>query len=159
MTFIYAREYWRGALRKSMKRSRFPVAVHLLFLSGGRVLLLRRFNTGWGDGKYSVPAGHVDAGESVIAAAIREAWEEVGVCLRPADLEVVHVMHRKSDDERIDFFLLVKGWAGEIANREPDKCDDLRWFSLSSLPSDMIPYVKSGLRQYQAGIVFSEFGW
>ena len=147
------------AAERGKLRSRFPVAVHLFFLRADRVLLLRRFNTGWEDGNYSVPAGHVDAGETVTHAAIREAREEIGVRLGPQDVEVVHVMHRKSEDERIDFFLLARRWAGEIANQEPDKCDDLAWYSVASLPDNMIPYVKQALLNYQNGAPFSEFGW
>lgn len=142
-----------------MTRSRFVVAVHLLFMRNDSVLLLRRFNTGWGDGNYSVPAGHVDAGETVTEAAIREAREEIGVSLRPQDVRVVHVMNRKSDDERIDFFLRVENWGGEIVNQEPDKCDDLRWFPLTSLPTNLIPYVRIGLENARKGILYSEFGW
>ncbi len=144
---------------KGKLRSRFPVAVHLFFMRADRVLLLRRFNTGWEDGNYSVPAGHVDAGETVTQAAIREAYEEIGVRLEPQDVEVVHVMNRKSEDERIDFFLLARYWTGEIANQEPDKCDELTWYPVTSMPGNMIPYVKQALLNYQAGALFSEFGW
>ena len=78
-----------------------------VFLMNGRdqVLLLRRFNTGYEDGKYSVIAGHIDGNEEVRAAAIREAWEEAGIDIRLSDVEVVGVMHRKSDGERVSFFL------------------------------------------------------
>jgi 8-oxo-dGTP diphosphatase len=147
------------AAERGKLRSRFPVAVHLFFLRADRVLLLRRFNTGWEDGNYSVPAGHVDAGETVTQAATREAREEIGVRLEPQDVEVVHVMNRKSEDERIDFFLLARHWAGEIANREPDKCDDLAWYPVASLPANMIPYVRQALFNYRNGMLFSEFGW
>jgi 8-oxo-dGTP diphosphatase len=140
-------------------RNRYPVAVHLLFFHNDHVLLLRRFNTGWEDGKYSVPAGHVNAGESVTQAAIREAQEEVGVELKPEDVEVVHVMHRKSDEERVDFFLVVKDWRGEISNHEPEKCDDLPWRLLDSLPENMIPYVRRALEHYRNKIFYSEFDW
>jgi 8-oxo-dGTP diphosphatase len=140
-------------------RSRFPVAVHLFLFHHDRVLLSRRFNTGWEDGKYSVPAGHVDTGESVTEATIREAHEEIGVTLKPEDIEVIHVMHRKADDERVDFFLVARRWTGEITNQEPHKCDDLTWHPLTSLPSNLIPYVGQGLANYQHGIFFSEFGW
>ena len=140
-------------------RSKFPVAVHLLFQQDKQILLLRRFNTGYEDGNYSVVAGHVEAGKSVVQAAIREAREEVEVIIEPADLQVVHVMSRKSEDERIDFFMAVGGWVREVRNNEPQKCDELLWTAIDSLPHNIIPYVKYGLEKYQAGVFYSEFGW
>ena len=141
-------------------RSLFIVAVHLFFLHDEKqILLLRRMNTGYEDGKYSVVAGHVDAGETVIQAAIREAHEEAGVALKPEDMQVVHVMHRRSDDERIDFFVAVRSWVGEISNGEPHKCDHLAWFELDALPDSLIPYVGSALDHFRRGCLYSEFGW
>jgi 8-oxo-dGTP diphosphatase len=140
-------------------RSPFLVAVHLLFIKNDEILLLRRFNTGYEDGNYSVVAGHVDAGETVTQAAVREAFEEAGVVLKPEDLQVVHIINRKSNDERVDFFVTVKAWSGEIRNMEPDKCDDLAWFPLTDLPANMIPYVRFALGNYQKGLLYSEFGW
>ena len=140
-------------------RPRFPVAVHLFLLRGGDVLLLRRWNTGYEDGKYSVVAGHVEEGETVTQAAIREAREEVGVQLKVNDLEVVGVMHRKSNDERVDFFLMATTWSGELTNMEEDKCDDVTWFSLTALPQNVIPYVRRALENYQSGVRYEEYGW
>jgi len=140
-------------------RSKFPVAVHMFFFRDQEVLLLCRFNTGYEDGKYSLVAGHLDAGETVTQAAIREAGEEAGVRLLPEDLRVAHVMNRKSEDERIDFFIEVRKWEGEIVNAEPEKCDALAWFPLDSLPENMIPYVRAALQRCQQGQYYSEFGW
>jgi 8-oxo-dGTP diphosphatase len=140
-------------------RFKLIVTAHLFLVRGGKVLLLRRFNTGYGDGKYSVVAGHLDGGEEVKAAAIREAREEVGVEIAPADLRVVGVMHRKSDDERIDFFLAATKWAGEVTNGEPDKCDELVWAELDALPEGVIPYVARALDNYRRGNWFDSFGW
>ena len=64
----------------------FPVAVHIFLLRENHVLLLRRAHTGYEDGNYSVVAGHLDGGERVTRAAIREAHEGVGIALRPTDL-------------------------------------------------------------------------
>jgi ADP-ribose pyrophosphatase YjhB (NUDIX family) len=142
-------------------RSKFPVAVHIFFLrdSDAEILLLRRFNTGYEDGKYSVVAGHVDAGETVTQAAMREAGEEVGVILDAKDIQIVHVMNRKSEDERIDFFMVVRQWTGEIANMEPHKCDELVWHPITHLPQNTIPYVRHAIECFQNGIAYSEFGW
>lgn len=140
-------------------RSKYAVAVHLFFLCGDQILLIRRFNTGYEDGNYSVVAGHVDAGESVVQAAIREAREEAGVTLAPGDLQVVHIMNRKSEDERIDFFITVHHWVGEVMNNEPHKCDQFLWVPFDCLPLNLIPYVRQGIENYQAGHLYSEFGW
>ena len=137
----------------------FLSAVHVFFLRDAQVLLLRRFNTGYEDGNYSVVAGHLDGGETVIEAAIREAKEEAGVTLRPQDVKVVGAMHRKSNDERIDFFVTASIWSGQPSNREPDRCDELAWFSIESLPENTIPYVRRALENYQRGVWFDEFGW
>ena len=74
-----------------------PVAVHLLLVEGGRILLLRRFNTGYEDGNYSLLAGHIGGGEELKAAMIREAREEAGIEISASDLSVVGVMHVMTD--------------------------------------------------------------
>lgn len=140
-------------------RTRFPVTAHIFLLRDGKVLLLRRFNTGFEDGKFSVVAGHLDGNETVRQAAVREAREEVGIELEPEDLEVVGVMQRKSDEERIDFFLASRTWHGEPYNCEPDKCDDLRWAAPGHLPANTIPYIRQALKNFQSGNWYSEFGW
>lgn len=140
-------------------RARFPVTVHLFFLRGDQVLLLRRFNTGYADGQYSVPAGHLDGDETVVAAAAREAQEEVGVRIEAQDIQYSSVMHRRDGDERIDFFVSIYSWDGEPTNAEPDKCDELLWVDVNQLPPNTIPYVQRALRNYFSGIQFDEFGW
>lgn len=134
-------------------------AVHLFFIREDRILLLRRYNTGYEDGNYSVVAGHLDGGEEVWQAAAREAYEEAGVILRQADVEMAGVMHRLSDDERVDFFVHIRAWEGELVNREPDKCDELAWFALDELPANTIPYVARAIGNYRKGQWFDSFGW
>ena len=137
----------------------FLAAVHVFFVQGGRVLLLRRFNTGDEDGNDSVPAGHLEGEETVVEAAIRETREEIGVTLGSADVAVGGVMHRKARDERVDFFVAASVWAGEISNCEPGKCDELRWVSRDALPANTIPYIRRALENYDKGVWFDEFGF
>jgi 8-oxo-dGTP diphosphatase len=140
-------------------RRTFPVAVHLFLLREDQILLLRRCNTGYEDGNYSVPAGHIEGGETITQAAIREAQEEVGVEIPPAAPTVVGVMHRKSDDERVDFFLATTVWTGEPMNCEPGKCAALAWFPMQALSANTIPYVRRALENYRQGVWFDAFGW
>ena len=141
-------------------RTKFPIAVHLFFFRADQILLLRRYNTGYEDGNYSVPAGHLDGGEPVRKAVQREALEEIGVHIKLEDIGFAAVMHRMSDDsERVDFFVHVKDWDGEPFNAEPDKCDELRWCHPDELPENTIPYVRQAIQNFKEGVIFEEYGW
>ncbi len=143
----------------TIQRVTFPTTVHLFFFREDQILLLRRFNTGFRDGDYSVPAGHLDGNETVMAAAAREAEEEVGVRIDAKNLIFSSVMHRLDGEERVDFFVRVTDWQGEPFNAEPDKCDDLRWAAIDSLPENTIPYIRRAIQNHVDGTRFDEFGW
>ena len=140
-------------------------AVYLLIEIDHRILMLRRRNTGYMDGQYSLVAGHLDGGESLSNAIIREAREEVGIDVDPASLTLVHVMHTPPEpgdptsEERIDFYFRATRFNGFIQNCEPEKCDDIAWFDLSNLPKNTVPRVREAL----AGIIverpISELYW
>ena len=144
-----------------MKKERFKLisACHLLLVKENQILLIRRFNTGYRDGFYSVVAGHLDGNESAKTAMAREAKEEAGIDIDENNLKFASVMHRKSDDERIDFFFFTDKWNCKIKNKEPHKCDDLKWFDLEKLPDNIVPYVKKGIENYKKQKGFDQFGW
>lgn len=144
------------------RHNTYPLAIHIFFKNKDKVLLSLRANTGYEDGKYSVVAGHVESGESIIEAGIREAKEEAGVDIVPSHFKIVGSMHRKSDDERIDYFAVVENWKGEIRNCEENKCGGLEWYPVSNLPHNMIPYIKFAINKTFGGnndLWYEEFGW
>jgi 8-oxo-dGTP diphosphatase len=143
----------------AVDRFRMIAEVHVLFYRDDQVLLLRRAGTGWHDGDYSVVAGHVDGEETLRAAACREAREEAGMDLRPEQLSFVHVVHRRSDSERLSFFFVARDWSGEPVNTEPHKCDDLSFHPLDALPGNMVPYVREALAAIRDGDPYGEWGW
>lgn len=135
--------------------------VHLFLLNDDRLLLLRRCNTDYENGNYSVIAGGVEADEEVTAAAIREAREEVGIEVLPADIDVVGVMHRKGTDGVVSvaFFLTVRAWSGEIVNAEPWNHDDVSWHSVDNLPQNMIAYVRTAFTNCRQSRCYDHVGW
>ncbi|HRN96196.1 MAG TPA: NUDIX domain-containing protein [Candidatus Levybacteria bacterium] len=144
-----------------MGSSKFSLhsAVYVMLEKDNQVLMLRRHNTGWEDGKYTLPAGHLDGGESVKTAAIREAKEEIGVDISEDDLEVVHILHAITNFEYITFFLKANKWIGTPTNVETEKSDDLQWFSIDAFPDNTLKQVTNFFNNYKKGIIFSEEGF
>ena len=121
----------------------------------------RRANTGYQDGFYHVPAGHVEEGELPTEAVIRETREEVNVDLKPADVELAHVSYRAKHDptgDRIDFFFRARRWNGEIKNMEPHKCDELKWVLPGDLPENMALHIRRAVEAMGRGLFFEEIG-
>jgi 8-oxo-dGTP diphosphatase len=138
------------------------IAAFLVLIKGDKILLSLRQNTGYRDGYYTLVSGHVERGEAYSRAIMREAKEEAGITLSLKNLQVVHVMHRKSDtddSERVDVFFTAKTWKGTITNMELDKCGELKWFKLNKLSKKTIPFIRRAIKNVQEGIFYSEFGW
>ncbi|MCK4715102.1 MAG: NUDIX domain-containing protein [Candidatus Aenigmarchaeota archaeon] len=145
-----------------MKKERFKLipTSHLILIKDNKILLLRRYNTGYEDGNYSVVAGHLDGNETFVQAMIREAKEEANITIKPEDLDIIHVIHRKvPEEERIDFFINANKWEGEPRIMEPHKCDELEWFDLDNLPENIISYVKQAIDNIKNKTFYSEHGW
>jgi len=133
--------------------------VCFVYIKDGKLLLGRRTNTGWNDGKYCTPAGHAEDGETIAEACAREAYEEAGVRVDAKDLKFVHVQHRwNGDHARIGFYFMPTVDVGEPQNMEPEKCDDFGFFPLDNLPQMVEPF-RAALDAIKRGEYYSEFGW
>ncbi len=145
-------------------RFRIYAAVYLILIRENKLFLLRRFNTGWMDGHFTMPSGHVEADEKLTDALIREAKEEAGITIHPENLTMAHAMLRKSENEQetreyVDFFFTAKDWEGEAHNGEPHKSDIAEWFSLDALPETLLPHVRFALHEINKKNYLSEVGW
>jgi 8-oxo-dGTP diphosphatase len=129
--------------------------------AGTEVLLqLRGPETTYMAGHWATAAaGHVEAGESVLEAAVREAREELGVEVDPASLVPLCAMHRTDPgnpapiEQRVDFFFTARDWSGEPSIQEPGKCVDLRWVLLDDLPEPTVPHERAVLERLSSGDV------
>lgn len=124
-----------------------------------QVFLLRRSNTGWRDGWWTVPAGHVEKDESPTHAAIRELEEEAGVSVTPGDLTSPLTYFYPADDrqhERVSVFFSVTSYKGKPTNAEPHKADRGEWFDIDSLPDNIVPMLKVALTDMKNGVSYSD---
>ena len=152
-----ALERYRAATFKP--RSGACINVYLLLKQDNKVLFHLRKNTGYCDGMWSLVAGHVEDGESASTAMIREAREEIGIELSSSQIKVVHVMHRQTNRRNVDIFFDCSSWKGIIQNLEPEKCEQLQFFSLESLPPNVIDYIKVAIKAIEREEFYSEQGW
>ncbi|MGP3917787.1 NUDIX hydrolase [Nonomuraea sp. 10N515B] len=141
----------------SPDRFRAIVDVHVVLLRGDELLLARRSGTGYGDGLWHLPSGHLEEGEPATDGAAREAAEELGVTIDPADLTFAHVMHRAPD--RVGLFFTTGKWTGEPYNAEPHKCSEIAWWPVHALPADMIDYPAAAIANILGRIPFAQHHW
>jgi len=131
-------------------------AAYVFLVEGDRVLLQLRANTGYYDDYWAASAaGHVDAGESVLDAIVREASEELGVTIAADALEPLTTMHRTAAtglavDQRVDFFFACREWHGTPALQE-DTASDLRWFDLDAVPENVVHHERFVLDGWRDG--------
>ncbi|MCE9541082.1 NUDIX domain-containing protein [Candidatus Kaiserbacteria bacterium] len=147
----------------AVERFRVRLAVYLILERDGKILMMRRANTGYRDGFYGLVQGHADGGETVQEAMAREAKEEVGIVIDPAALKVVHIQHSPAENEPgheyVCVYMTCNTLSGEPVNGEPDKCDDIAWFAEASLPTNTIPNVVVALSDIASGRVYGNWGW
>jgi 8-oxo-dGTP diphosphatase len=150
-----------------MSEDRFKLiaTVYVIFIKNNKILLYKRVNTNWQDGKYNFPGGHLEENETIFEAAVREAYEESGLKVDPKDLELVHVMHRlpvegvslETNRNIIDIFFKATKWSGEPKITEENKSDDMIWADLNDLPEDMVMFEKAALDEIKKGSKISVF--
>ena len=141
------------------KRNKLHISVQLLLEKDNNILLMKRKNTGYEDGKYCLPGGHVEAHEEIRKALIREIKEEIGIDVDIQNLELYKVLNRKINDmqEYVDFIFKTSHWTGSILNNESDKCDEIIWVSKNELPKNILSFIPEILKNENS--IYLPYNW
>ncbi|SDL00412.1 NUDIX hydrolase [Streptomyces indicus] len=145
-------------------RTRMQIlGVHLhLEDADGRVLLgLRHPDSPFAGGMWHTLAGHCEQ-ESATACLVREAEEEAGLLISPADVSFAHAVHLVDEpggQPRIGFFFRAHRWQGSPDVREPDRCTRWQWWDPQALPDAVVPYTRAAIAHIKAGVTYAEMGW
>jgi len=117
--------------------------VNVFIINGSKLLLSRRANTGWMDGYLCPSGGHVEIGETPAIAMLREIKEELGVVVKPEDLEFGCVAARNTPaGETVAYEFIIRDKEYQFINAEPEKCSELVWVELTKLDDTMIDQFK-----------------
>jgi 8-oxo-dGTP diphosphatase len=104
-------------------------------LAGGHVLLIQR---GWPpyEGMWALPGGHVDAGETSLAAATRELEEETGLAVSTTHLHQIGAYDAPTRDPRGRYITVayLATLPSPVAPTAGDDAASARWWPLSTVP-------------------------
>lgn len=141
------------------KRNKLPISVQLILENENKILLMKRKNTGYEDGKYSLPGGHVESNEEIRKALIREAKEEIGIHMEVQDVEFYKVMHRKvnTEQEYVDFIFKANHWTGNVTNEEKDKCEEIIWVNKEEIPENTLSFIPQILKNEE--FTYLPYNW
>lgn len=141
-----------------MAKANYKSAVHLIIRKKGKLLFQLRENTDFADDTWQLPAGHVEFGESIIDAAIREAHEELGISVTEA--KIMSCIHRNvASGGYVDYLVDVVNFDGEVCNSEPNKCGGLKYIGWTNkeIYPQILPYIKKALKEIALGNYFIEY--
>lgn len=156
-------------MRKSNMKERYKclVAVFLVLMRNNEgkteILLQKRQNTGYMDGMYDVcTSGHVEQGESLKHAMVRETKEEIGIDIDESDLELVNVYHENQSElslEYLKFFFRANNYIGIPKIMEPYKNAELLWIDVNNLPENTIYAIKEAINKIISNINYFDRGF
>ena len=124
-----------------MMKREFPevplVGVGAIIVENSRVLLVKRAHPPL-QAQWSIPGGVLEVGELVREAAVREAREETGLIVEPADLLGVYDRVLRNAEEQVQYHyvlidFLCRRIGGEL--RAASDAAEVRWFTREELPA------------------------
>lgn len=127
-----------------------------------QILFVRRaLAARFAGGMYSLIGGKVEAGESGLHAIVREVYEETGLSIPGENFDLVHTFHRNGQESELIALCFKVDIANLQAplNKEPDKHDEMRFFSINELPENVLPAHKQAIQLIQNNVRYSEHGW
>ncbi|WP_274036476.1 NUDIX hydrolase [Streptomyces sp. MMBL 11-1] len=139
------------------------IGVHLHIEDAeGRVLLgLRHPKSKYAGNTWHYLAGRCEQ-EPALACLVREAREEAGLVIDPADVELAHVVHVVDAPGSLPLMQLVfraRRWEGTPEVREPDKCLTWQWWPQDELPDRLVSYTRTAITAIAEGRPYSQLGW
>jgi ADP-ribose pyrophosphatase YjhB (NUDIX family) len=147
------------------ERYKTPSSVFVMLFrnkNGSReILLQKRKNTGYMDGYWDSSAGgHVEAGESLTSTAVLETKEELSINVEPQHMKFAMASYNNfRGTVYCYFYFLIEEYEGTVSIGNKEKCEEIAWFNVDSMPQGMIPDREESIKNWLDGKIFNEFGW
>lgn len=134
------------------------VGVGAVLIHEGRALLIRRGRQPL-QGRWSVPGGEVELGESLEAALVREVEEETGLVVRPVELSAVFDRIERDPEGRVAYHFVILDYLCQYVSGTPRAGSDAADVALATqdelpgfdLPDKALVVVLDGFRRVSRG--------
>lgn len=126
------------------------VGVGLLVVRDGKVLVGHRKGS-FGAGEYGVIGGHVEYGETLEEAVLRELREECGIKVKNLRMLCVSDLMQYAPRHYVDVGFVAEWESGEPQILEPHKCQGWEWRHLDDLPEQMFGVSLEYVEAYKTG--------
>ena len=120
----------------------------------GKVLIMKRgVKCKNQKGYWQIPGGAIEFNETFHDALQREVEEELGIKIEVGELLALvdDIMHEEKQHWVTPQFLC-KIKEGSIVNKEPEKCEEIRWCSLDEIPEPQTLYLRKAKEAYKERI-------
>lgn len=116
-------------------------------------ILLHHRTAKFGPGYWAGGGGHVNPGESLEAAVLRELKEEAGPDLKVENLRFVCVLNftQLYPAHYVGVEFAADWVSGEAKNISPTEATDWQWFDIDNLPGPLFPPVADTIQAYKSG--------
>jgi ADP-ribose pyrophosphatase YjhB (NUDIX family) len=139
------------------------VAVGAIVVDGERILLIQRGHPP-AEGRWSIPGGRVEPGETLPHAVRREIQEECGLNVAVGDIAIVlDRISRDPNGQAQSHYLILDFWVTPATGHAPpiirasSDAADAGWFTLDearqlATTTNLVDYLEEALRRRAAGI-------
>jgi 8-oxo-dGTP diphosphatase len=142
-----------------MNDSRPKVGVGIIVTrtkEGNTQVLLNQRTGALGEHYWAGGGGHVELGESLEAAVLRELREEAGTDLKVTNVRFICALNftQLSPHHYVGIEFAAEWVSGEAVNCSPTETSDWGWFSLDKLPAPMFPPTQDCITALASGKTF-----
>ena len=137
-------------------RTRVKVGVGIILQDAGGMILLERRRD---NGLWSLPGGGIEAGETILQAALREMAEETGLTIRitgfvgvysdPKDKRIVTYPDNGDLVHLVDIILTASPVSGTL--RPSEESLEVKFCALDDLPGTLVPPAIRPRQDYASG--------
>lgn len=124
-------------------------------------IMLHRRKSKTGFGQWGGAGGHINHGESIMAAVLRELKEEAGPDIKVKNLKFLGVLNftQSPPVHNVGIIFSAEWVSGEPVVSSPHETTEWQWFDIDNLPEPLFTPMRMQINAYKTGNNFfdSEF--